>query len=630
MDYALRHSKCGFCGLMLYPDAGQSADLDYCDDACREAAMLQPLTGALAAVLTSKLSSNSPPQRSDLDPITLEVINGALLSICKEMAKTMERSSYSPVFSEGADLTTAIFDVNLNLIAQYEGIPAQMGSMKFGVLGAINEIGTKELDEGDVILHNDSYRGTPHAPEFCMVMPIFWEGEIFGYAANIAHHTDVGGKAPGSMPGDATEIFQEGVIIPPVKVFRQGIEDPIPWKIYLANVRTPYQSYGDAMAMYASLVVCERRVHELLDKYGSHVLALYAAEVRASAERQMRVGIRQIPNGVYTGHSVLEDDGVSDRQYDIHLQMAVLDEDIIFDFRGSSAQAMGPVNSPYGVSVGACANAIFNLVDPTISHNDGTFVPLHFILPAGSVVNCDYPAPLNGGNTESHNIILEAVMGAMAEAVPDRVPAECGSTTSLITGGGMDKHRDPFTFIVWEGSGWGAFTDRDGLTAVTTWVGVGSKTFPAEVLESRYPWRVIRHELRGEPGAGRHRGGLGCEVEYEILSDEFVVSSISCRGRIAPRGRSGGRDGQVTEIRVVRNGREMRAVDLQPNLICPTKFSGLRLKFGDRLIVRSPGGAGYGDPRERDPGLVLQDVRRGYISESSARNIYGLPTVDSR
>jgi N-methylhydantoinase B len=634
--FILRHTKCTFCGLMLLPGdpqierAGESGTLAFCDETCERAAAADPAPAELPELLAPWLESDCHEALEGLDPITLEVMNGALLSICKEMAKTMERTAYSPVFYEGADMTTALFDGNLNLIAQYEGIPAQMGSMKYGVRGGVLEVGIENLEPGDVVLHNDSYRGTPHPPEFCIVLPIFVDGEIVAYAANIAHHTDVGGKAAGSMPGDATEIFQEGVIIPPVKIVKRGVHDPELWRVYLANVRTPYQTYGDAMAMYASVLVAERRMLELIERAGRRLFDDYAREVRRYAERRLRTNLRGIPNGVYHGEAVLEDDGVSDRSYTIRLDLVVTDEDLIFDFRNTDPQARGPVNCPYGVTLCASANAIFNLVDPDLSHNDGTFRPLHVILPPGTVVNCDFPAPLNGGNTESHNIVVEAVMEALAKAIPDRVPAPCGSTTSLITGGGRDEHGDPYTYIVWEGCGWGGLAERDGHTAITTWVGVGSKTFPAEVLETRYPWRVVRHELRPDPGAGRQRGGLGCVAEYEVLVDGFEVSSISCRGRIPPDGRFGGSPGQCTEIRVVRDGTELLAADLQPNLICPTKFSGLVLRKGDRLIVRSPGGGGYGDAAERPRELLERDLQAGYVTPEAAVADYGLDEAEAR
>lgn len=626
--YALTHHKCEFCGVMVAPWTESKNGYLTCDDACAVALQTQPRGEGLAKAWDAKLGAAYLAEDVVIDPVTLEVVTGGLMAICKEMARTMERAAYSPVFSEGADMTTALFDADFNLIGQYEGIPAQMGSMKFGVIGGVQAIGVENIEEGDVILHNDSYRGTPHAPEFCMVKPIFVEGEILGYAANIAHHTDVGGKARGSMPGDATEIFQEGVIIPPVKIIKAGVHDDELWSVYLANVRTPEQSYGDCMAMLASLVVGEKRLRELIARYGRASFELYARAVREAVERRMRAGIRSIPNGTYSGISYLEDDGVSDRSYEIRVEVTVLDDELIFDFRGSSTQAGGPVNAPYGVCLGACGNAVFNVVDAHVSHNEGAFEPINLIAPPGTVVNCNFPAPLNGGNTESHNMIVEAVMEALSKAIPDRVPAPSGSTVCLITGGGIHDG-EQFTYVVWEGSGWGGMADRDGTTAVTTWVGVGSRTFPAEVLETRYPWRVIRHELRQDPGAGRYRGGLGCETEYEILVDDFEVSSISCRGRIAPGGRRGGEAGQLAEVRVVRDGKELFARDIQQSLNCPTKFSGLRLRTGDHLIVRSPGGGGYGPPGERERELVERDLRLGYITPAAAGDAYGFSEKDA-
>jgi N-methylhydantoinase B len=622
LKYALKHPKCEFCGVMVAPETGPKAGHLTCDDACAAALRSQPVGEALATVLSPKLGPDYLPADIAIDPVTLEVMTGALMAICKEMARTMERAAYSPAFTEGADMTTALLDADFNLIGQYEGIPAQMGSMKFGVIGGVQTIGLENIAEGDVILHNDSYRGTPHLPEFCMVKPIFYEGDILGYAANIAHHTDVGGKARGSMPGDATEIFQEGVIIPPVKIIKAGVHDHELWSVYLANVRTPEQSYGDCMATLASVVVGENRFIELIGRHGRAEFELYARAVREAVERRMRAGVRTIPNGTYSGISYLDDDGVSDQSYEIRVAVTVLDEELIFDFRGSSPQAGGPVNAPYGVCLGACANALFNVLDPHVSHNEGAFAPINLIAPPGTVVNCNFPAPLNGGNTESHNMIVEAVMDALSKVIPDRVPAPSGSTVCLISGGGV-QDGEQFTYVVWEGSGWGGMADRDGTTAVTTWVGVGSRTSPAEVLETRYPWRVIRRELRQDPGPGRHRGGLGCETEYEILGDDFEVSSISCRGRIPPGGRHGGGAGQLTEVRVVRDGQELLARHIQPNLICPTKFSGLRLRAGDRLIVRSPGGGGYGPPGERSRELIERDLHLGYIGPAAAQEVYG-------
>jgi N-methylhydantoinase B/oxoprolinase/acetone carboxylase alpha subunit len=383
------------------------------------------------------------------------------------------------------------------------------------------------------------------------------------------------------------------------------------------------------MAMYGSVRVGERRLLELITDVGLETFRFYSRECRDYAERILRSGLRAIPNGVYHGEAILEDDGVLNREYVLRLDLVVLDETLIFDFRKTDSQARGPVNCPYGVTFCACANAIFNLVDPHVSHNEGTFRPLRMIVPGGSVLNCNYPAPLNAGNNESHSIVVECVLDALANAIPDRVPAPSGSTSTSISTGGLDEFGDPFTLYIWDGCGYGGMLERDGHSAQTSWVGTGSKTFPCEVIETRYPIRVVRRELRPDPGPGRHRGGLGTTTEYEILVDEIELNCQSTRGRIPPGGRFGGLQGQITEIRIVRDGREYLPSELQPTFICPTKFSGLPLKRGDRLVVRTPSGGGYGDPQERERNEVEHDLRYGYISGQAAVDVYGLARLDA-
>ncbi|MER8417513.1 hydantoinase B/oxoprolinase family protein [Mesorhizobium sp. M1329] len=627
MKYSSIQRKCAFCGKML----ARVSTAEFCDKTCETAGAKNPLPADLPNALANWLKTDCYSGETSVDAITLEVINGALLSICKEMAKTMERTAYSPVFYEGADLTTAIYDADLTLIAQYEGIPAQMGSMKFAVEAGVDHVGKENLQPNDAILFNDSYHGTPHLPEFCMIIPVFHNGEIVAYSATIAHHTDVGGKSPGSMPADATEIYQEGVIIPPVKFIKAGKEDPELWEVMLANVRTPLKSYGDAMAMYASTRIGERRVLELVEQHGRKRFQELCDEVRRYAERRMRASIRSIPNGIYEGTVRFDYDGVTTDPTVVRLSLIVLDEDIIFDYRGSDRQARGPVNSPYGVAYSASANAVFNVVDPYLNHNQGTFAPLHAILPRGSIVNCMHPAPLSGGQSESHNALVEGVLDALRKAIPDRAPAPGGSSTTQLTGGGRDEHGEPYTFITWEGSGWGGLRERDGTTAVMAWVGVGSKTFPAEVLETHYPWRVRKRELRPDSGAGEFRGGLGVATEYEILVDDFQLNSVSWRGVSAPAGFNGGEGGQITTIRVLRDGKEYTPLELGAHIVCLTQFSALRLRRGDRLRVCSPGGAGYGNVADRDPALIERDLIAGYITPAKAIESYRMakPQVEA-
>jgi N-methylhydantoinase B/oxoprolinase/acetone carboxylase alpha subunit len=538
----------------------------------------------------------------------------------------MTRMAYSPVFFEGEDFTVSIFDANLDRVTQREGFPAQMGAMQQAVKAAISQFGWERIEPGDILLHNSALIGTPHLPEFCMVKPVIRDGRVLAVLATIAHHADIGGKAPGGMPGDSTDIHQEGVIIPPVKLYRAGEPDDQIWRILLSNTRTPESSYGDFMAMVGSLVTGERRLDELLDRYGAERLLLYMRELQKYAERRMRACIREIPNGIYEAAIHADDDGVVPDPYPIRVKVAVLDEDVVLDFRGSAPQAKGPINCPYGVTLAACANAIFSLVDHTIPHNQGAFRPLHLLAPAGTIVNCDYPAPLSAGNTESHNLVAEVVMAALRPALPARATAPTGATTGLITGGGTHPDFDEFyAFVIWEPTGYGARRDADGFT-VTTWVAPQARQFPTEVIETEQPWRVLDYSLRKDSGGpGRRRGGLGVTRTYEMLSERQVFNSIAHYHRFPPLGVDGGLDGAALEIRVVtQDGREQSAGERSSHVVSPAKFSGLAVGRGERIIVRMPGGAGWGPPRERPREEVVSDLRDELISGEVAVEIYGL------
>jgi N-methylhydantoinase B/oxoprolinase/acetone carboxylase alpha subunit len=443
--------------------------------------------------------------------------------------------------------------------------------------------------------------------------------------ATIAHHADIGGVTPGGMPGDTTDIHQEGFILPPVKLFRAGEPDPEVWRVLLANTRTADSSSGDFMAMYGSLVTGERRIDQLVPKYGLPVLRTYMKEIQNYSERRMRAAIREIPNGIYSAEIFADDDGVSADPYRIAMAMHVLDEDVVIDFHGSDEQAKGPINCPFGVTLAACANALFNVADPSIPHNQGAFRPLHVIAPPGTIVNCDYPAALSAGNTESHNLVAEVVMSGFRQAVPARIAAPTGATTGLITGGGVRPwDGEFFAFVIWEPTGYGARVDKDGYT-ITTWVAPQARQFPTEVIETEQPWRVLRYELRKDSaGAGRTRGGLGLVREYEMLSDGQVVNSIAHFHRFSPAGVDGGAPGQPLEVRI-RNaeGREQTAIE-RTGCVSPAKFSQVRVDEGESLVVRMPGGGGWGDPRARDRDAVRRDLRDELISPAAAVELYGL------
>ena len=577
-------------------------------------------------------STTDLDQDPGVDPVTLAVLGGAFQSICAEMAKTMERTAHSPVFYEGKDFTVAIFDPDLDRIAQHEGLPAQMGAMQGGVFGAIRQFGWDGIEQGDVVLYNNSYTGSPHLPEFCMVLPMFVDDEPFAVFSNIAHHTDVGGKAPGSMPGDATDIHQEGVIIPPVKLYNAGEPDEQIWRVILSNVRGPRAARGDFMAMYGSLATAQGRMHDLVERYGAAELRFYMRELQKYSERRMRAEIREIPNGVYDAELFADDDGVvPNRPYRIHVEVTVHDEDIVCDFRDSDEMAKGPINCPTSVTLSGCANAIFNLVDYTIPHNQGIFRPIHLLTRPRSMLNCVYPAPLAAGNTEIHNLLAEVTEAALAKAIPDRTIAPTGATTALISGGGTHPESGEFfTFVIWEPVGWGGRPTRDGNDAIVTWVGPLAKNFPTEVLETQIPWQIDTYELRQDSGGiGKHRGGVGIVRTYRLGDSALTFNATAHYGLFPPRGLDGGGDAAPTELRIATADAELDPRDRDPSLSSPIKFSGLTVRPGEKFVVRTPGGGGFGPVSERDPEDVRDDLRNGQISQQAAVEEYGLDAADA-
>jgi N-methylhydantoinase B len=386
-------------------------------------------------------------ESESLDPVTLTVIDNFLTSTCRDMGVTMMKTSYSPIFNESLDFSCVIFDPEGQMLAQAEFCPSQIGTIKFTVTWTLDELGVDAFAPGDVILHNDPYRGSGHVPEHMMLKPVFHEGLLFGFVANVAHMSEPGAKTPGGLSGDATEVFQEGLLLPPVKIKSRGKDNEDIWKIILANHRTPKVTYGDFRAMMASLDLAEERLHELLDVHGAETIRAACRELIEIAERRMRAEIRAIPNGVYEFEDVIEDDGISDRSFPMRLRLTVRDEDVIADFTGSAAQAVGPVNAIYAVTASAVYNAILHLTDPTIPRNEGCYRPITVIAPPGTIVNCMFPAPVAGGNTETSPRITDMVFGALQQAIPERVVAACGGTSSPFLFGGVEPVTASFTRI---------------------------------------------------------------------------------------------------------------------------------------------------------------------------------------
>jgi N-methylhydantoinase B len=562
-----------------------------------------------------------------IDQVTLTVIDNYLTSTCRDMGVTMMTTAYSPIFNESLDFSCVIFDPEGQMLAQAEFCPSQIGTIKFTVTWTIAELGLDAFEEGDVVLHNDPYRGSGHVPEHMLLKPVFWEGELVAFVANVAHMSEIGAKTPGGLCGDATEIFQEGLLLPPVKIMRRGEDVEDVWKIVLSNHRTPRVTYGDFRAMIGSLDMAEKRLHKLIADYGLDVVRDATAELLTISERRMRAEIEAIPDGTYSFEDAIEDDGIGEGDYPMKLLLTIDGGEVIADFTGSARQATGPVNAIYAVTASAIYNAFLHLTDPSIPRNEGCYRPFTIIAPPGTIVNCSFPAPVAGGNTETSPRLTDMVFGALQDAIPDRVAASCGGTSSPFLFGGTDPRTgEPYAHFHFEGVGWGGRRGKDGNNMVVT-INGNCRNTPVEVFETRYPaFRIDSYRLIEDSGGpGEFRGGLGGERVFTVTVPEVTVSALLNRMKTEPWGVLGGGEGAVGGLWVQRAGRsEWRTFVEEFGTMSPSKFSGVILHEGDRVKILMPGGGGYGDPRRRERDLVRRDVAEGFVSAGAAAAEYGL------
>jgi N-methylhydantoinase B/oxoprolinase/acetone carboxylase alpha subunit len=561
-----------------------------------------------------------------VDQVTLQVVNNYLVTTAREMGIAMRNTAYSPLFNEGLDFSCAVFDARGEMIGQAEFCPAQLGAMIYVVEWTIHEIGIDNFHPGDIVLHNDPFRGGCHLPEYCVIKPVFSEEQLLGFVACIGHMTEVGGMAPGGFPGDATEVFQEGVRIPPVKIVDGGRDVEAVWNIIFANVRTPMVSYGDMMAMIGSLFIGEQRMLEIAEKHGIERLRVITEAIKDYSERRMRAEIAEMPDGVYwLERLVADDDGITNEPATIKVKVTIDGDSMVVDFTGSDAQRRGPVNCTYGVTASGTYNALMHLTDSSIPSNHGCYRPVRIIAPPGTIVNVEYPGASVGGNSEIQPHIVDAIFGALAPVLPDRVAAECGGTNSLVSFGGIHPDtNEPFASLMIEGCGWGGRPTKDGNNTLCQYVG-NCACQPIEILETRYP---IVHETfkiaDGSAGAGRNRGGFAAFREFRVECDELRVSAFIERVKVRPYGLFGGNDGSPAGLEIARSGGAFGPPSEIVGVVCDGKFSDVRLTRGDRIRSYCSGGAGYGPPLEREIERVEQDVREGFISRAQAEADYGV------
>ena len=554
--------------------------------------------------------------KPQLDHVTLAVLQNGLNQVCNEMDLAFQRAAFSPVIAEAMDRSDGIYHRDDGaLIAQGElGLPIFVGTMQFSTRTVIER--AKNLQPGDIYIVNDPYLGGTHLMDVRMAMPFFYKGEIFCWLSNTGHWRDTGGAVPGGFSASATEVEQEGLRLPPVKLYKAGILDEEIQAIILSNIRVAGETIGDIKAQVAALWVGERRLTALLDRYGRDLVEASIVEMRQRAAKQMRASIAHIADGQYHGVSWVDSDGVVDEPLKIDLSIEKRDGDLHFDFSNSSPPCKGPMNSVIATTRSSVYLAMKHIF-PEVPINAGTFEPLHISDPFGTFLYAEYPRPVSGCAAEVSQRIAEAVFAALVSALPDRLFAAPAGTSGNFALGGMDQRRNkPYVMYLFTGGGYGGSLQGDGLTNGCSTIGISTMQ-PIEVLEQRYPVLFQEFALReGSGGAGQHRGGFGVDYALQIRQGWGRASFVMDHGRYGPLGALGGSDGAVNLVRVERAD----GTYIPPHL---SKDQDIEVVEGDVIHVSTPGGGGYGDAGLRDRALIERDLRRGYYSTELAAGLWG-------
>ncbi|MGK4005879.1 hydantoinase B/oxoprolinase family protein [Sorangium sp. So ce1036] len=551
-----------------------------------------------------------------IDPFTLEIIKNELIAAGDEMFHALKRAAMSPIIYEVLDYATGLTDARGNLLSQGNGVADFISALGFGVAHVLDKMGRERLASGDIVILNDPYvGGGTHLSDVALILPIFHEGELVAFAVDKAHWTEVGGKDPGSWTTDATDVFQEGLQFPGIKLFRAGRPDEGLLELIRANVRTPDATLGDLHACVGALRVGERALHRVLRKFGKTTVRCAMEELLDEGERRARLELARLPRGTYEATDFVDDDGVGNGPFEVRVKIT-LDDRFVCDFTGTAAQVPGPINCGRTSLCSAVRQAWKAITDPLLPSNEGVFRPVHVICPPGTIFTAERPAPVST-YWETAQYATDLVCKAMAPLVPRRLTAGhflsvCGT---LIHGIHPDDGT-PYLLVEPQAGGWGAGADKDGENGLVCAGDGETYMIPVEICETRYGVRVEQYALDiVDGGAGEHRGGRGLVRDYRVTSAWARVTATFGRHRFAPWGLNGGQQGSPNIVELVHeDGRRFALGKCARHL----------LQRGELCRLRTGTGGGHGDPARRSRARVLDDLRCGYITLEQARRDYGL------
>jgi N-methylhydantoinase B len=556
--------------------------------------------------------------QGDIDPVTLAVLKGRLEQIADEMDATLFRSAFNPIIAEARDASHGLYHATTGdtLVQGKAGLPIFVGAMAFAVRTVIEKANRQgDLADGDVYIFNDPYDGGTHLSDFKLVRPFFRDGKIFCWLASVGHWHDVGGNVPGNYNPVATECFQEGMLIPPVKLFARGAMRSDVVDIVTANSRLPNSAYGDLNGQINALDLGMRRLAALLDEYGDETIAEALSQLRSRAGQLMRASISDLPDGTYSAEDFLDNDGIRDEPLKIALDLKVEGDAMTLDFSRCARACDGPLNIARSTAIAACYVALKH-VFRDVPANAGVLDPISFVIPEGSLLAARSPKPV-GGYTETILRMIDVVFVALAQACPERVNGCAYGTINALSLAGHRKDGRRWVMFSFFGGGHGGHPEGDGLNHGNAPISTATIP-PVEILEAAYPVMFTRWSLRPDSGgAGQSRGGLGAIYEIELLEESADVFLFGERGRFAPPGVLGGANGALNRFTAVRTDGSEQTPPMA------SKWVGVKLARGDRVRLETPGGGGYGPADKRPSMAITKDIENGYVTRDAAVESYG-------